>query len=136
MSGSSTDSGLFLFPEAKRYHPAVEEWLHGEPEHLYSKARFWFNQLRQLGEDVCELIHDGSPVACVGQAAFAYVNVYKRHINVGFFTGAFLTDPEGLLIGNGKRMRHVKIVADDSVNEKSLRKLIMSAYTDVKTCLT
>ena len=40
--------------------------------------------------------------------AFAYVNVFRDHVNVGFFHGAFLSDPAGLLEGTGKRMRHVK----------------------------
>ena len=39
-------------------------------------ARTWFTQLRQCGPDIRELLHDGCPVACVKDAAFAYVNVY------------------------------------------------------------
>jgi len=41
-------------------------------------------------------LHDGYPVACVDDAPFGYVNVFKAHINVGFFFGAQLEDPTGL----------------------------------------
>ncbi|MEI9965905.1 MAG: DUF1801 domain-containing protein [Caulobacteraceae bacterium] len=53
-------------------------------------------------------MHDGHPTACVGDAAFAYVDAFRAHVNVGFFHGAALDDPAGLLEGTGKRMRHVK----------------------------
>jgi hypothetical protein len=47
----------------------------------------------------------------VGDAPFGYVNSFKSHVNVGFFQGAGLKDPAGLLEGSGKRKRHVKIDA-------------------------
>src|SRR5690606_5483128 len=101
---------LFTLSGAEPYQPAIDEWLSGEPHELFSIARYWFGQMRRCGDDVCELLHDGCPVACVQDAAFAYVNVFSRHVNVGFFAGASLNDPAGLLVGTGKRMRHIKIV--------------------------
>ena len=47
-------------------------------------ARHWFEFMRACGDDVRELLHDGHPTACVGDAAFAYVNAFKAHVNVGF----------------------------------------------------
>jgi hypothetical protein len=40
-------------------------------------------------------------------ASFDYVNVFKAHVNVGFFQGTALPDPAKLLEGTGKRIRHV-----------------------------
>jgi hypothetical protein len=53
-------------------------------------ARHWFTLMRSCGEDVREVLHDGAPTACVADAAFAYVNAFKAHVNVGFFRGAEL----------------------------------------------
>ena len=78
------------------------------PGELGAIARRWFDVIRQRGDDVRELLHDGHPTAC-GDAAFAYVNVFTSHVNVGFFQGAEIADPEGLLEGAGKFMRHVKL---------------------------
>ena len=81
------------------------------------------------------LLHDGHPTACVGDAAFAYVNAFKAHVNVGFFRGAELADPEGLLEGTGKFMRHVKLRPERDVDATTLMKLIETAYTDMKARL-
>ena len=95
-------------------------------------AQRWFEVMRDCGEDVRELLHDGHPTACVGDAAFAYVNAFKAHVNVGFFRGAQIADPEGLLEGTGKFMRHVKLRPGRHVDATTLMKLIETAYTDMK----
>ena len=80
-------------------------------------------------------MHDGCPVACVGDAPFGYVNVFRAHVNVGFFTGAELNDPTGLLEGSGRRMRHVKVRPGDDFNVAALSALIDAAYGDIKSRL-
>ena len=99
---------------------------------LGSIAKRWFEVIRDCGDDVRELLHDGHPTACVGDAAFAYVNAFKAHVNVGFFRGAEIVDPERLLEGTGKFMRHVKLGPERDVDARALRKLVETAYTDMK----
>jgi len=98
-------------------------------------ARRWFEVMRACGDDVRELLHDGHPTACVGEAAFGYVNQFTAHVNVGFFRGAEIADAESLLEGTGKFMRHVKLRPGDHINTTALTKLIKTAYTDMKRCL-
>jgi hypothetical protein len=113
--------------------PAVDTWLvERGPVELQSIAQKWFAQMRQCGDDVRELMHDGCPVACVEDAPFGYVNTFKSHVNVGFFRGAVLRDPAGLLEGSGKRMRHVKLNPRSELNAAALSDLISAAYVDVK----
>jgi len=95
-------------------------------------ANYWFNVLRACGDDVREILHDGHPTACVTEAAFAYVNAFTSHVNVGFFHGVELTDPNGLLEGTGKFMRHVKLRPDGAVDDQALKHLIHTAYADIK----
>ena len=87
--------------------------------------------MRRCGSDVRELMHDGLATACVGDAPFAYVGVFKAHVNVGFFHGAALPDPEKLLEGKGKRMRHVKLQPGHTYDESALEALISAAYRDI-----
>ena len=68
-------------------------------DELGTIAERWFQVMRVCGDDVREFLHDGHPTACVGDAAFAYVNAFRAHVNVGFFRGAEITDPAGLLEG-------------------------------------
>ena len=95
----------------------------------------WFEVMRDCGDDVRELLHDGHPTACVGDAAFAYVNAFRAHVNVGFFRGADIADPKGMLEGTGKFMRHVKLRPERDVDATTLMKLIETAYTDMKARL-
>lgn len=95
-------------------------------------ARHWFGVMRECGDEVRELLHDGCPVACLGDAPFGYVNVFSAHVNVGFFHGAALPDPAGLLEGSGKFMRHVKLRPGAVTNAAALERLIVAAYWDIK----
>ena len=102
-------------PELLRFNGAVERdlaidaWMKEHPGELGAIAHHWFEVMRKCGDEVRELLHDGCPVACLGDAPFAYVNVFTSHVNVGFFHGAALPDPARLLQGTGKFMRHVKL---------------------------
>jgi hypothetical protein len=98
-------------------------------------ARRWFEAMRACGADVRELLHDGHPTACVGEAAFGYVNAFTAHVNVGFFAGAALHDPDGLLEGTGKFMRHIKLAPGRALDAVALEKLIRSAYLDMRARL-
>jgi len=95
-------------------------------------AQHWFEVMRDYGDDVRELLHDGHPTACVADAAFAYVNAFKAHVNVGFFRGAKIAEPDGLLEGTGKFMRHVKLWPERDLDATALRKLIETAYIDMQ----
>ena len=125
-------SQLLRFPSSVKRDPAVEQWFKDHSNELGAIARRWFEAMRRCGSDVRELLHDGHPTACVGDAAFAYVNAFTAHVNVGFFRGAELADPEGLLEGAGKFMRHVKLRPDREVNAAALKELIDTAYIDMK----
>jgi hypothetical protein len=125
-------SQLMRFPSSVKRDPAIEVWMHKNPGELGVIAQRWFEVMRACGDDVQELLHDGHPTACVGDAAFGYVNVFKAHVNVGFFRGAEIADPEGLLEGTGKFMRHVKLRPERDLDATALMKLIETAYTDMK----
>jgi len=112
--------------------PAIDKWFEEHPGELGAIAHYWFEVMRECGDEVREVLHDGCPVACLGDAPFAYVNVFTSHVNVGFFHGAALPDPARLLQGNGKSMRHVKLTPGTAADAASLRRLIEAAYSDIK----
>jgi len=128
-------SSLFRFPTALPRDPAVAAWLRARPGELGDIAGHGFALLRGCGDDVRELLHDGHPTACVGDAAFAYVNAFKAHVNLGFFRGAELADPAGLLEGAGKLMRHVKLRPGQAVDAAALEALVRAAYADMRARL-
>ena len=125
-------SRIFRLSGAVERDPALGAWMSQHSGELGAIARHWFDVIRACGDDVGELLHDGHPTACVADAAFAYVNAFKGHVNVGFFHGAELADPAGLLEGKGKYMRHVKLRPDGEIDAAALTRLIESAYADMK----
>jgi hypothetical protein len=125
-------SQLMRFPTSVARDPAIDLWMHEHSDQLGAIAQRWFAVMRSCGDDVRELLHDGHPTACAGDAAFAYVNAFKAHVNVGFFRGTEIADPKGLLEGTGKFMRHVKLSLDRDVDAAALTQLIETAYADIK----
>jgi hypothetical protein len=127
--------GVLRFPTAVKHEPAIDAWLRAQRVELRPFVQTWFTHLRQCGGDVRELMHDGCPTACVGDAAFGYVAAFRDHVNVGFFFGALLKDPARLLEGTGKRGRHVKLWPDRAVDAAALARLVDVAYVDLKARL-
>ena len=121
------------FNGAVERDPAVNAWMKEHAGEMGAIAHEWFEVMRNCGDEVRELLHDGCPVACLGDAPFAYVNVFTLHVNVGFFHGTALPDPTRMLQGTGKFMRHVKLKPGKAINAAALRELIAMAYFDIKS---
>ncbi len=126
---------ILRFPSAVRRDPAIDTWLRAQRDDLRPLVRTWFVRMRQCGDDVRELMHDGCPTACIDDAAFGYVNAFKDHVNVGFFFGALLKDPARLLEGTGKRGRHVKLRPGRDVDSAALAQLVDAAHVDIRARL-
>jgi hypothetical protein len=123
---------LLRFEGGIQRDPTIDAWMKEHAGELGAIAHHWFEVMRNCGDEVRELMHDGCPVACLGDAPFGYVNVFTSHVNVGFFQGASLPDPARLLQGTGKFMRHVKLRPGTTANTAALGKLIHTAYSDIK----
>jgi len=123
------------FSGASKRDSAIDVWLDRRSDELHAIGREWFERMRACGDDVRELMHDGHPTACVEDAPFAYVSIFRAHVNVGFFHGAALDDPGGLLEGKGRFMRHVKLRPGSQIDTAALTSLIVAAYLDIKNKL-
>jgi hypothetical protein len=56
-----------------------------------------------------------------------YISGHKAHANLGFARGASLPDPEGLIEGTGKNLRHVKVRSVAEAEREGLRGLLEEA---------
>ncbi len=125
-------SNLLRFDGVLEHDSAIDAWMKAHRGELGAMAQAWFEVMRGCGDEVREILHDGCPVACLGDVPFGSVNAFTSHVNVGFFQGAGLADPAGLLEGTGRFMRHVKLRPGVAINAGALRALIEAAYTDIK----
>jgi hypothetical protein len=125
-------SALLRLNGTTEHDPAIDVWMKEHAGELGSIAKQWFKVMRSSGDEVREVLHDGCPVACLGDVPFAYVNAFAAHVNVGFFRGSELPDPSHLLQGSGKLMRHVKLKPDVQVETLAIHGLIGAAYAHIK----
>lgn len=58
---------------------------------------------------------------------FAYIKAYKAHVNFGFWRGADLDDPKGVLEGTGDKMRHTRLTKPGDLKKTALRALVKQA---------
>ncbi len=121
------------FEGAVERDSGIDAWFDQRQGELGEIARQWFQAMRDCGDEVRELLHDGCPVACLGDFPFAYVNVFTAQVNVGFYQGSALPDPARLLQGTGKFMRHVKLKPGASADNAALTTLIKAAYSDIRS---
>jgi hypothetical protein len=63
---------------------------------------------------------------------FCYIGAYRAHVNLGFYYGAELPDPQGLLEGTGKNLRHAKVRNKESADQPALRDLLQASLEERK----
>ena len=61
---------LLRFNGAVEHDPAIDRWMKQHAGDLGAIAHEWFEVMRNCGDEVRELVHDGCPVACLGDVPF------------------------------------------------------------------
>jgi hypothetical protein len=86
--------------------------------------------------DACEVVRLGDRAATYGlgpkkmSEGYTYILPHTSWVNLGFYKGADLPDPEGLLEGTGKKMRHIKIRSVEDAVGPAIRWLIEAALAE------
>jgi hypothetical protein len=81
----------------------------------------------EAAPDAESAIKWAQPVWLSGGGPFAYVKAFPRSVNIGFWRGAQLDDPDGLLQGEGDRMKHVPIRSVDDVPAEAIGRFVRQA---------
>ena len=86
--------------------------------------------------EACETVRLGDRAATYGLGprkmidGYAYVMPQSEWVNLGFFQGASLNDPGGLLEGSGAKMRHVKVRSIADADRPEIRELVAAAVAE------
>ena len=64
-----------------------------------------------------------------------YIAPQNKYVNLGFFFGAYLPDPQHLLVGEGKRMRHIKVRSVEDASNPALEQLMKEAWNDASNSI-
>ena len=82
---------------------------------------------KRAAPEIDESVKWGNGCWVKGKVPIAYVYSAPDHVQFGFFRGSQLKDPQGLLQGQGKCVRHVKIRKPTEIDEPALRSLLRQA---------
>ena len=111
----------------------VQAWLEKLPSEKKPLIEALRKRIGSVAPEAHEIIyHDalGYGPTDSGFDRIMYISVFEKHINLGFFYGGFLSDPEGLLVGSGKRMRHIKIRSLHEAENPAITSLLAQAWSD------
>ena len=61
---------------------------------------------------------------------YCYIGAFKKHVNLGFYYGAILPDPQRLLEGTGKNLRHIKVNTLEAVDQPAVRDMLRAALEE------
>ena len=95
----------------------------------------------KVDPDTVEVVRLGDRAATYGvgpkkmSEGYAYVLPHKNWVNLGFYKGAELPDPAGIMEGTGKKLRHVKVRSVEEAARPELRALIEEALAERKQAL-
>lgn len=94
-----------------------------------------------IDPDACEVVRLGDKAATYGfgpkkmSEGYCYILPYKSWVNLGFYQGAHLPDPDELLEGTGKSMRHIKIHSLEGIKKSGVKALIQEALSERRETL-
>jgi hypothetical protein len=112
--------------------PTVDKWLEKLSPDLQKVTRELIAIARKNMPGVHEFIYHDAVGYSVNDSPFdriCYIAPQKKgYVNFGFFFGAGLPDPKKLLVGEGKRLRHVKIWNVEEAKNPALAKLILVTW--------
>lgn len=80
----------------------------------------------EAAPDADESIKWAQPVYEIN-GPFAYIKAFKNSVNFGFWRGVDIQDSYDLLVGSGEKMRHVKLVNLDDINEGAFKDYVQQA---------
>ncbi|MCP4820014.1 MAG: DUF1801 domain-containing protein [Shimia sp.] len=89
-----------------------------------------------IDPDAVETVRLGDRAATYGLGprkmidGYCYILPHSQWVNLGFYQGVALPDPDGLLLGTGKRLRHVKIITVADVPNPALSILLRAAKAE------
>lgn len=95
----------------------------------------------EIHPDAYEVVRLGEKAASYGCGprkmieGYAYIMPFRSWVNLGFFQGASLMDPQGLLEGTGAKLRHIKLRTVADTEQSVVRALVEEAYAERKAAL-
>ncbi len=122
-------------------HGSFDDAISGSSSHVKEIAKRLRNLIAEVYPDVVEVPWPKQQIVGYGVGPkkmsehFCYIGAHSDHVNLGFYYGAQLPDPEGLLEGTGKKLRHIKLREVEEVDSPALRHMLQLSLEERKEFL-
>ena len=126
---------------SKAKYGTFDDLVAGLDPNIEQIARSLRDLILRLDPDAVEVVRLGDHAASFGlgpkkmSEAYAYIMPKATYVNLGFYNGAALVDPAGLIEGTGKRLRHVKVYSSQEAEQPALHQLIETAKVERQQAL-
>lgn len=107
--------------------PRVDAWLRTQPKGLRDTCLAARAMLAEGLPGARETIKWGYPT-WVGNGNLVAIAPHSAHVNLQFYRGTSLPDPDGLLEGTGKQLRHVKLHHAKDARTPAVKALVRAAW--------
>ena len=116
---------------------AIEEFLARYPDDIQTISRTLRALVKRTMPQAHEYLvarhnHFGYATSDAARDRFMYICPMKDYVRFGFYYGGQLDDPEQLLEGEGKRLRHIKVRTMQEAKQPALKRLVKAAWTEAK----
>jgi hypothetical protein len=121
-------------------HGTFDDVVKGAKPELRTICELLRSVITSLHKDAVEIVWPRQKIVSFGVGPkkmtehYAYIALHGSHVNLGFYHGASLADPSGLLEGTGKNLRHVKLRDIASAKRREVTALLRQALRDRKCC--
>ena len=122
-------------------HGSFDDALAGSSDQVQEIARRLRELIVEVYPDVVEVPWPKQRIVGYGVGPkkmsehFCYIGAHRDHANLGFYYGAELPDPEGLMEGTGQKLRHIKVRDTEGIDLSSLRRYVQLALDERKETL-
>lgn len=116
-------------PQKMKNYADFSEWYKdqsGENKKLIEKLRVI---IEQTAPQLVTTVKWGQGCWVDNHTPRVFIHTEEDHVQLGFYNGTSLEDPHGLLSGNGKYVRFIKVYDSEDINSKSYSQLIEKATT-------
>ena len=120
-------------------HGTFEQFIADVPGEHHPTCNALRAAITALHPEFVEIVWTNQGIASYGVGPkkmsehYAYIAPQSKHVNLGFYHGATLDDPAGLLEGTGKRLRHVKLRSVTDAEHAEVRQLLADSIANRKS---
>ena len=108
--------------------PQVEEYILQYPEKFVTIMMRLRELIHQVVPEATEAIKWSRPHFSMGRRPICYIGGFQSHVTLAFHDGRMLNDPDGILLGTGKKMKYLKFKSMDELDEEKLRIWIVEGF--------